>query len=186
MRMPAGGNSSKGNNLQNTNNGMNNNPRFAPRRPQQFRQQSQNGGMPAGQQGMNNNGNNRQQGGARFAPRGPQRFGMNQGPMPMSEQGGSNNNFGRRQDPRYVTPQDNITYEGQGNGQDPRYAPRNSGAGRRPVGLPNQQLRKPGSGGSRVMSRPTMGRMKFNRSPQNNNNNALSRYNKNKLDNSGY
>jgi|10_taG_2_1085330.scaffolds.fasta_scaffold07985_2 hypothetical protein len=63
----------------------------------------------------------------------------------------------RSQDPRFVTPQFND-FQGNAEQQDPRFV-----SGGRPVGLPNVNMRKPGSGGSRVMRRPTVGSMRNNR-----------------------
>ncbi|QDP50666.1 MAG: hypothetical protein Unbinned1966contig1000_41 [Prokaryotic dsDNA virus sp.] len=176
--------------------------------------------MPAGgNSGMNNNMGRRRAGNSRFAPRGPQRFGVNPGPMPAGQTSDNTGNFGagRRQDPRYVQPQNNnTTFGGQGGmqdnvgggrRQDPRYvqpqntprignqgqgqrfSPTGVGQGRRPAGLPNIEMRKPGSGGSRVMNTPSMGRRNFMRPNQRNQqNNLLGRRRNNKLNNnnSGY
>jgi len=138
--------------------------------------------MPVGGNSRaNNNPGSGMGGNSRFAPRGPQRYGVNPGPMPTSgKTGGGNVGGGTMQDPRFSQGSKPMA-GGQGMKnpkvhQDPRYVrpqggnnPRigsnrnqafnlsRAGAGRRPVGLPNVNLRKPGSGGSRVMSRPTVG-----------------------------
>ena len=149
------------------------NSRFAPRGPQRFGANpnpmpSDGGGgfgeggfsnrqdpryvnpnpMPtAGNRNFNNN-MGQQTGGSRFAPRGAQQFGMGAGNTPASDNIGGNSN---RQDPRFA----NNPNQGSSNQQDPRFA-----SGRRPAGLPNVNMRKPGSGGSRVMRRPTVGSLR--------------------------
>jgi len=87
---------------------------------------------------------NQQYGGARFAPRGPRQFGPPQGGgMPTTDEG--NYGGGNMQDPRYANP-----YQQHSGGQDPRWAVQPP----QPAGM---RLRRPGSGGSRVMRRPTAG-----------------------------
>jgi hypothetical protein len=129
------------------------NPRFAPRGPQQIA--PGNNIMPAGgNSGMNMGLRNR-------FNQDPRQVTPSNNLTPRGGQGGMNNNMGTlNQDPRYIKPSDNnIPFGGnQGNNNnmgstgDPRFA-----SGRRPAGLPNVNLRKPGSGGSRVMGRPTAG-----------------------------
>ena len=158
-------------------NGGQTNSRFAPRGPQRFGVNP--GPMPtAGNTRLNNN-MGQQGGGSRFAPRGSHQFGIGAGNNTAAGDAGEGNFQPRRsqdprfaqppsnntyqgntgqQDPRFASPQSNDTYQGNVGQQDPRFA-----SGRRPAGLPNVNMRKPGSGGSRVMRRPTVGSLRNNR-----------------------
>ena len=179
--MPIGGGNSRMNN--NPRGGTGGNSRFAPRGAQRFGVNP--GPMPAG--GASEGGGNFS-GGRRQDPRYVQ---PQTGDTTFGGEGGMQNNFGggRRQDPRFAQPLSQMDNNfGGGRKQDPRYAygaddvnPRmgrnmnDSGiplegayAGRRPVGLPNTNLRMPGSGGSRVMSTPTAGNFMRPKQPREN------------------
>ena len=106
--------------------------RFAPRGVRSF---TQNQNMPTAGAGDNIGGDlgmmNRQPGSSRFAPRGSNRVGQYPNYNPLSDED-TGNNISPNQDPRFVS-------------------------GPRPIKFP--RMRKPGSGGSRVMRRPTMSRL---------------------------
>jgi len=177
--MPVGGNTQMDNSMSRRNVG---NSRFAPRGPQGMSNNvmpKKMGNRPMGNQPM-----------PRFSKPLNQRNQM--GPGQNMQQ---NRNF-NRQKPYAVNPgtQDNTTFGGQGQNntfenQGPRFSPTGVGQGRRPQGLPNVQMRKPGSGGSRVMNTPSVGRRNnFMRPNQKNQqNNFLGRRrNNNQNNNSGY
>ena len=76
--------------------------------------------------------------------------------------------FGRKQDPRYAYGTDDGTTRMGRNMNNSGIHSEGAYAGRRPDGLPNTNLRMPGSGGSRVMSTPTAGNFMRPKQPREN------------------